>query len=45
MISRQKNAIEVGALEESVGAAVDVALSEYSLEDLKTKGTCLNFYR
>ena len=45
MISRQKNAIEVGALEESVGAAVDAAMSKYSLEDLKTKGTCLNFYR
>ena len=45
MISRQKNAIEVGALEESVGAAVDAAMSKYSLEDLKTKGTCFNFYR
>ena len=40
MISRPKNAIEVGALEESVGAAVDVAMSKYSLEDLKTKDTC-----
>ena len=43
MISRQKNAIKVDSLEKSVGAAVDVAMSQYSLEDLKANGTFVGF--
>ena len=38
MMSRQKNQITVEAMEESVGAAVDVAISQFSAEDLKTNG-------